>query len=53
MRLCRELGYTLGELLDKMTSAEFVLWGALFKREAMEEAERQVRAKAQAKARRA
>lgn len=49
MRLCRELGKTLGELMEEMTSAEFDLWVALWKVEALEEAERQVRAKAQAK----
>lgn len=48
MRLCRELGKTLGELLDQMTAAEFELWIGLWKIEALEEAERQVRAKAQA-----
>lgn len=50
MRLCRDLGYTLGELLDTMSSAEYVLWLALLKQEAMDDAERQVRAKAQSKA---
>lgn len=51
MNLCRELGYTLGQLLDEMSSAEFTLWCGLLRAEAKEEAERQVRARAASKAR--
>lgn len=49
MSLCKELGYTLGKLLDEMSSTEFTIWCALLRAEAKEEAERQVRAKAAAK----
>jgi hypothetical protein len=38
--------------MDQMSSAEFILWVGLFQAEAKEEAERQVRAKAAAKAQR-
>lgn len=48
MRLCRELGKTLGELLSDMSSTEFQLWLSLWKIEALEEKERQLRAKVQA-----
>ena len=51
MNLCRELGFTLGQLLESMSSAEFTLWLGLFRAEAKEEAERQVRAKAASKMR--
>jgi len=40
---------TLGQLLEEMTSTEFELWIALYKIENLEETERQVRAKVQAK----
>ena len=51
MNLCRELGFTLGQLLENMSSAEFTMWLGLFRAEAKEEAERQVRARAASKAR--
>lgn len=30
MRLCRDLGYTLGELRHRITEEELVLWNMLY-----------------------
>jgi len=37
MRIARDLGYTLQELMQRMTYEEFVLWGALYEAEYQEQ----------------
>lgn len=37
MRIARELGYTLQELMQRMTYEELMLWGALYEIEFQEQ----------------
>ena len=37
MRIARDLGYTLQELMQRMTYEEFALWGALYEAEYQEQ----------------
>jgi hypothetical protein len=51
MDLAVELGYTLGELLERMTSRELTLWIAFRRKRAREREEQVLRERAEAKAR--
>lgn len=31
MRICRDLGYTMAEIMERMSYEEFALWNALYK----------------------
>jgi hypothetical protein len=45
MRLARELGYTLSEIMERTTYEEIYLWGVLFEVEAEEREEAARKAK--------
>jgi hypothetical protein len=48
-RLARDLGLTLGDMLDKMTTVEFVIWAAYYKMEADENKKAMDKAKARSR----